>query len=398
MQRITANQQLEEGRKYLCRGKQPYTNGTFGKPRIESVSFNREGGGYRLRQLGGNWAYDAVDSIISYDGRLRIANLAGVTYNDVEKAIRDKPFQDQYFNIPVEAKDYAVSSQALEQWDVIGPIPEVNIVVLNALFEHPELIEVFNKDILIHPNGGVAVIVNDVNVFTREQWEPINDELEIRIALDIIKENSTPIRLSQEQLATAPQVWNGGEPEIQHMPMDEGRLPPLLADNLDKEFIASLGRLEHLQLTPDTNPNNEPEIEVIGTCGRCHKEMAFNVPRLGEAGGFIHKDTGNFECLSDDINPPTGPAGPDEHGFVTTESCGDKVYKQIRLTEKKHNQFGYYNEGAILIISEFDEKLGYCAGIVEGVKTNYPITSAGSIKPVFRNIVNIGFDGFEFVD
>jgi uncharacterized phage protein (TIGR01671 family) len=38
------------------------------------------------------------------------------------------------------------------------------------------------------------------------------------------------------------------------------------------------------------------------TCGHCGKEMAHNVPRLGDAGGFIHKGTGKFECK---ISKPT---------------------------------------------------------------------------------------------
>lgn len=39
------------------------------------------------------------------------------------------------------------------------------------------------------------------------------------------------------------------------------------------------------------NPAHE-----IGTCAKCGKEMIYNVPRLGAAGGFIHKDTRDFEC------------------------------------------------------------------------------------------------------
>jgi hypothetical protein len=33
-----------------------------------------------------------------------------------------------------------------------------------------------------------------------------------------------------------------------------------------------------------------------GTCCNCGKELVFNVPRMGEAGGFIHKDTYEFIC------------------------------------------------------------------------------------------------------
>lgn len=35
---------------------------------------------------------------------------------------------------------------------------------------------------------------------------------------------------------------------------------------------------------------------AIGTCGTCGAEMAYNVPRLGSNGGYIHKTTGRFEC------------------------------------------------------------------------------------------------------
>ena len=36
--------------------------------------------------------------------------------------------------------------------------------------------------------------------------------------------------------------------------------------------------------------------EFPTTCGLCEDEMTHNVPRLGQAGGFVHKDTGKFEC------------------------------------------------------------------------------------------------------
>jgi len=39
-----------------------------------------------------------------------------------------------------------------------------------------------------------------------------------------------------------------------------------------------------------------PEDNSIGTCGHCGKEMTHNVPRLGNSGGFVHKETGKFEC------------------------------------------------------------------------------------------------------
>lgn len=45
-----------------------------------------------------------------------------------------------------------------------------------------------------------------------------------------------------------------------------------------------------------------------GTCGRCGKEMAWNVPRLGPDGGFVHKDTGQPGCDDQPTAPPCVPA------------------------------------------------------------------------------------------
>jgi hypothetical protein len=42
---------------------------------------------------------------------------------------------------------------------------------------------------------------------------------------------------------------------------------------------------------PDTK---KPELRT--TCGLCGEEMSHNVPRIGEAGGFTHKETKKFEC------------------------------------------------------------------------------------------------------
>jgi len=38
----------------------------------------------------------------------------------------------------------------------------------------------------------------------------------------------------------------------------------------------------------------------IGTCCTCGEEMAYNVPRLGKNGGFVHKATGKFSCSDKD--------------------------------------------------------------------------------------------------
>jgi len=31
-------------------------------------------------------------------------------------------------------------------------------------------------------------------------------------------------------------------------------------------------------------------------CGACGKEMKFNVPRIGPAGGYVHAETGKLSC------------------------------------------------------------------------------------------------------
>lgn len=35
---------------------------------------------------------------------------------------------------------------------------------------------------------------------------------------------------------------------------------------------------------------------AIGTCGQCGNEMVYNIPRMGAAGGFVHKTTGKLMC------------------------------------------------------------------------------------------------------
>ena len=38
-------------------------------------------------------------------------------------------------------------------------------------------------------------------------------------------------------------------------------------------------------------------------CGKCGGKMVYNVPRLSEAGGWVHKVTGSFECGT--FTPPS---------------------------------------------------------------------------------------------
>lgn len=39
-----------------------------------------------------------------------------------------------------------------------------------------------------------------------------------------------------------------------------------------------------------------PKKSLGAICGKCGGLMIFNVPRLGERGGYIHRDTGKFDC------------------------------------------------------------------------------------------------------
>ena len=38
------------------------------------------------------------------------------------------------------------------------------------------------------------------------------------------------------------------------------------------------------------------------TCGHCGKKMRHNCPRIGDEGGFVHGDTGEFYC--EGLNKP----------------------------------------------------------------------------------------------
>lgn len=58
----------------------------------------------------------------------------------------------------------------------------------------------------------------------------------------------------------------------------------------------SVGRGNAANPPPGKHPHN-PAHEC-GTCANCGEEMRWNVPRMGPAGGFIHKATGKYECLA----------------------------------------------------------------------------------------------------
>jgi hypothetical protein len=43
----------------------------------------------------------------------------------------------------------------------------------------------------------------------------------------------------------------------------------------------------------------------VGTCAKCGAEMAYNVPRTGPNGGYVHKETGKPICRENQMNKPT---------------------------------------------------------------------------------------------
>lgn len=266
MKVVKTNQDLIVGRKYLCRTRPiKLQNGSYSKPEIEIYRVGEEQG---RRYVGPHrfWAYDKHDAIISWAGEQRL--------NAEAKAM----------NLPVSEmividSDYEVNSQAMERWDMIGPIPEVKEGLLHLLFDHPEILPFLEGTVSINHDGAVNVFMKSIETDT------------------------------------------------------EGFMPAVI------------------------------------------KEKVFTISDEVSLNDFI---ISNHLVPVEDV---------DESGFVTTESCGSKIGKQIRLTEKKHNQFGYYNEGAVLTIHQLVDPTGYIAGVVN---PNNPYNR--------QNLVNVGFDGFEFVD
>ena len=144
MKLIKTNQELIVGRKYLCRTKPiKAQNGSFSVPYVEIHQIFEEDG---RRYVGKNrfWAYDKYDRIISYKGNVRIkkeADDVGVPESEIS----------------VIDSDYEVNSQALERWDIIGPIPEIKKEILDCLFDYPDFLECFSRVISFHPDGDIAV-------------------------------------------------------------------------------------------------------------------------------------------------------------------------------------------------------------------------------------------------
>ena len=71
----------------------------------------------------------------------------------------------------------------------------------------------------------------------------------------------------------------------------------------------------------------------IGTCGKCGGEMIHNVPRMGNAGSFIHKQNNSIQCpnqMSQPTNCPCGHEFKTIHGWTTAE-CGSFPKAQSEL-------------------------------------------------------------------
>ncbi len=50
-----------------------------------------------------------------------------------------------------------------------------------------------------------------------------------------------------------------------------------------------------IQLHEDGSATFEGKV-VTPTCANCNRPMRHNVPRLGASAGWVHADTGRFEC------------------------------------------------------------------------------------------------------
>ena len=66
---------------------------------------------------------------------------------------------------------------------------------------------------------------------------------------------------------------------------------------------------------------------AIGTCGDCGREMIHNIPRLGDNGGFIHKENHSYMC------PPRNPSGEVGVIFLTDGTAQSVYFDQLNFNE-----------------------------------------------------------------
>ena len=86
-------------------------------------------------------------------------------------------------------------------------------------------------------------------------------------------------------------------------------------------------------------PNNRKQVQEP-TCGHCGKKMRHNCPRIGDEGGFVHDDTGEFYC-----------EGLNKHKNTQIE---DAVYGGPPQTVKSYQEA--LSEGMAEVIKSQDEK------------------------------------------
>lgn len=378
MKLITSNQELVVGRRYLCRSKHHYSGRSIEKPEILEVGLSS---GWRY--LGPNkiWAIDEHDKIMSYVGYIRIhyeaiKRLPNIRLEEVVKLEKAFPHASTYYGIPTIKEDYIINSQALEKWDIIGPLPDIKEEILNAFFNYPELLKLTEKPFLVCKDGSVSLMTEETSNFGA-MWELVHDVQTAEMLHNTIIDEGIHPSIAPK---TAPTELINKANERYKKSSDD--------------FYTSTWKMLE-KFSQKTMQVDEPGVatavsDEIKRCLFCVKELKYNCPRLGHHGGYVHKDTGKLECEP--------PEDEDKYGFVTTTLCGDKLGKQVRLTEKKHNQFGYYKEGSILTIADFHEKHGYCAGVLTDVKHEYPISDLYSVRPVYETIVTIGWSGFDFID
>lgn len=144
MKRVTTNQDLIVGRRYLTRDIPVLLfNGSYSKPEIK-IQYIGEDSGRRYVGKHKMWAYDRHDGIISWNGKQRL---------EAEAKAMNLPVSE----MSVIPEDYEVNSQALERWEMIGPIPDVKEGLLHSLFDYPDFLKCFNRAILLNCNGDLGL-------------------------------------------------------------------------------------------------------------------------------------------------------------------------------------------------------------------------------------------------
>lgn len=108
--------------------------------------------------------------------------------------------------------------------------------------------------------------------------------------LFVLTPRSATRRRAQNQNSKMTIIENGHE-----RPMTKDDLPKLQAALVEgaseSQPTAARCAVARGSLAHPHNPNHP-----VGTCAKCGAEMTYNVPRIGPAGGYIHKATASFDC------------------------------------------------------------------------------------------------------